>query len=302
MDTILHDLPFVTTYLDDVLIHSPSIEEHESHLKVAFDRFQSAGLTLCGGKCSIGICQERYLGHVFSTKVMEPDSNKISAVCEWPILTDSSDLQRFLGLASYSHRYIKCFADIALPLYQLTNKGAVFIWNEICQSAFTELKQKLTQAPVLTFPNFYPSADQFILSTDASATGIGAVLEQNKHVIAYASRTLSAVERNYSIIQKECLAIVFALKQFRHYLLGRAFKLIMDHAPLQWLFCQKMEGQLARWALAMQEFDFTITYQKGVEYGNADALYIDNASTIMLLLVLSPKILRNLNSTSSRIL
>ena len=134
------------------------------------------------------------------------------------------------------------------------------------------MKQKLTQAPVLIFPNFCPSADQFILSTDACATGIGAVLEQNKHVIAYASRTLSAAERNYSIVQRESLAIVFALKQFRHYLLGRAFKLITDHAPLQWLSCQKMEGLIARWALAMQEFDFTITYRKGVEHGNADAL------------------------------
>ena len=87
------------------------------------------------------------------------------------------------------------------------------------------MKQKLTEAPVLIFPNFCPSADQFILSTDASATGIGAVLEQSGHVVAYASRTLSASERNYSVIQRECLAIVFALKQFRHYLLGRTFKL-----------------------------------------------------------------------------
>ena len=148
----------------------------------------------------------------------------------------------------------------------------MFVWNDVCQSAFTQLKQKLTEAPVLIFPNFCPSADQFILSTDASATGIGAVLEQSGHVVAYASRTLSASERNYSVIQRECLAIVFALKQFRHYLLRRTFKLVTDHAPLQWLSSQKMEGLLARWALATQEFDFTITYRKGVEHGNADAL------------------------------
>ena len=92
MDTILRDLPFVTTYLDNVLIHSPSIEEHKNHPKVVFDRFQSAGLTLRVGKCSIGVCQVRYLGHVFSTKGMEPDSNKISAVCEWLTPMNSSDL------------------------------------------------------------------------------------------------------------------------------------------------------------------------------------------------------------------
>lgn len=272
MDTILRDLPFVTTYLDDVLIHSASIEEHERHLKIVFDRLQSAGLTLRGGKCNIGVRQVKYLGHVFSARGMEPDSTKISAVCEWPTPTNSSDLRSFLGLASYYRRYIKCFADIASPLYQLTNKGAVFTWDKVCHSAFTQLKQKLTEAPVLIYPNFCPSADQFILLTDASATGIGAVLEQSGHVIAYASRTLSVSEKNYSVIQRECLAMVFALKQFRHYLLGRKFKLITDHAPLQWLSSQKMEGLLARWALATQEFDFTITYRKGVEHGNADAL------------------------------
>ena len=111
------------------------------------------------------------------------------------------------------------------------------------------MEQKLTEAPVLIFPNFCPSADQFILSTDASATGIGAVLEQSTHVV-----------------------------QFRHYLLGRTFKLVTDHAPLQWLSSQKMEGLLARLALATQEFDFTITYCKGVE--------LDNAQTTMLMCML----------------
>jgi len=111
-----------------------------------------------------------------------------------------------------------------------------------------------------------------MLLMDASATGIGAVLEQGGRVVAYANRTLSNSERNYSVIQREGLAIVYALKQFRHYLLGRKFQLVTDHAPLQWLSSQKMEGLLARWALATQEFDFTISYCKGVEHGNANAL------------------------------
>ena len=134
-------------------------------------------------------------------------------------------------LASYYRRYIHQFADIAGPLYQLTNKGAVFTWDEACQSAFNQLKQRLTESPVLTYPRFAPSADQFILLTDASATGIGAVLEQGEHIVAYTSRMLSNSERNYSVIQRECLAIVHALKQFRHYLLGYKFQLVTDHAP-----------------------------------------------------------------------
>ena len=108
--------------------------------------------------------------------------------------------------------------------------------------------------------------------TDASDVGLGAVLEQDNHVIAYASRTLTKSERNYSVIQKECLAIVYATKQFRHYLLGRQFQLHTDHAPLQWLSAQRMEGLLCRWELALQEYSFTIVYRKGALNANADSL------------------------------
>ena len=272
MDKLFRDLPFVVTYLDDVLIHSCSIDEHKEYLKLVFDRIDAAGLTLHGSKCNIGMYQVKYLGHVFSSNGMEPDPVKTSAVFDWPTPVNVSNLRSFLGLASYYCRYIHKFSDIAAPLHLLTNKGMSFDWNESCQQAFNQLKRKLTQAPVLAYPAFGPSAKQFVLQTDASNTGIGAVLEQDGHVVAYASRTLSSTERNYSVIQRECLAIIFALKQFRHYLLGCKFLLLTDHSPLQWLSSQKMEGLLARWALAAQEYDFTITYRKGTENQNADAL------------------------------
>ena len=272
MDALFRDLSFVTTYLDDVLIHSRTVEEHKEHLRVVFNRIESAGLTLHGSKCIIGMYQVKYLGHVFSSKGMEPDPSKTSAVCDWPTPSDTSNLRSFLGLASYYRRYIHRFSEIAAPLHQLTNKGVTFKWTESCQLAFNQLKKKLTEAPVLAYPQFNPSAEQFILQTDASATGIGAILEQGGRVVAYASRTLSSSEKNYSVIQRECLAIIFALKQFRHYLLGCKFSLLTDHAPLQWLSSQKMEGLLARWALAFQEFDFIIAYRKGSENQNADAL------------------------------
>ena len=149
---------------------------------------------------------------MYFLKGMEPDPQKISAVCDWATPADVSNLRSFLGLASYYRRYIHQFADVAAPLHSLTNKGAPFLWNEACQSAFTQLKEKLTQTPILTYPCFDPSADQFSLQTDASSTGIGAILEQGGHVVAYASRILSPSEKNYSVIQRECLAIVFALK------------------------------------------------------------------------------------------
>ena len=130
----------------------------------------------------------------------------------------------------------------------------------------------LIQAPILAFPDFTNTAAPFLLQTDASAVGLGANLEQGGRVIAYASRILNSAEQQYSTIQKECLAAVFALKQFQHYLLGSSFQLLTDHAPLQWLLAQKMEGLLCRWALAMQQYSFQIVYRKGSLNVNADTL------------------------------
>ena len=272
MNRICRDLPFATSYLDDVLIHSRSVSEHLQHLQTFLTRLSNAGLTLRGEKCYIGLSKVKYLGHLFSAKGMEPDPEKIAAVRDWSTPCNVTELRSFLGLASYYRRYIRQFADIATPLHALTNTGVAFVWTSECQVAVEALKKVLTEVPILAYPNFAHTAVQFQLHTDASATGLGVVLEQGDRVIAYASRTLTTAEKNYSVIQRECLAIIFALKQFRHYLIGRRFTLLTDHAPLQWLAGQKMEGLLARWALSMQEFDFAIVYRKSTENGNADAL------------------------------
>ena len=119
--------------------------------------------------------QLKYLGHVFSSNGMEPDPVKTSSVCDWLMPVNVTNLRSFLGLESYYHHYIHKFSDIAALLHQLTNKGVSFDWNESCQVTFNQLKQKLTQAPVLAYPAFGPSAKQFVLQTDASSTGIGAI-------------------------------------------------------------------------------------------------------------------------------
>ena len=269
MDKVLHGLPFVTSYIDDILVHSKDIQHHKEHLEQVFARLSGAGLTLRGAKCQIGMKEVPYLGHVFSAAGMVPDANKIAAVRDWPTPKDVSEVRQFIGLASYYRRYVKGFADIATPLHQLTEKTSQFLWTESCQAAFEMLKKSLTQAPVLCYPSFDKT---FILQTDASAVGIGAVLEQEGQVVAYASRSLTLPERQYSVIERECLAVVFAVKQFRHYLLGQPFVLYTDHLPLQWLSAQKMEGRLCRWALALQEFDFEIKYRRGSTNTNADAL------------------------------
>ena len=248
MDKVLRGLNFVTTYLDDVLVHSKTKDEHIKHLNVVFSRLRNAGLTLRGSKCHIGHDKVYYLGHVFSEQGMRPDEGKVRVVKEWPTPKNPSEVRQFLGLASYYRRYIQSFATIAASLHELTQKDVSFRWTSECDHAFNLLKEKLTQAPILVYPQFGSEATPFILETDASDVGIAAVLQQDGHVIAYASRALSKSEKNYSVIQKECLAIVYGTKQFRHYLLGRSFTVLTDHATLQWLSAQKMEGLLCRWA------------------------------------------------------
>ena len=147
---------------------------------------------------------------------MSPDPAMVTAIQDWPIPTDVTDVRKFLGLASYNRWYIAQFSDIAAPLHKLTQKGEPFAWNDRCQAAFHCLKEKFVQAPVLVYPDLTQKASPFILQTDASATGLGAVLEQDGHVVGYASRTLTKSEQNYSVIQKECLAVVYAMKQFHH--------------------------------------------------------------------------------------
>ena len=272
MDKVLHGLPFVVIYLDDILIYSTDVNQHADHLHQVFSRLQAAGLTLRGSKCHIGMHSVSYLGHKFSAEEMAPDPKKTQAIREWPTPSSVKAVRQFLGLASYYRRYIKKFANIAGPLHQLTQKSVQFSWNQQHELAFLTLKQCLLQSPILIFPDFSPTAKPFVLQTDASAMGIGAVLEQGGQVVAYASRVLTPPEKSYSVIQQECLAIVYALKQFRHYLLGCHFTLQTDHAPLQWLTSQKMEGLLCRWSLSLQEFDFNIEYRKGASNTNADAL------------------------------
>lgn len=160
---------------------------------------------------------------------------------------------------------------------------------------------------MLSYPRFDSQASEILLQTDASAVGLGAVLEQDGHVIAYASRSPASPEQQYSVIERECLAVVYALKQFRHYLLGRRFKLLSDHAPLQWLSAQEMEGMLCWWALAMQEYDFQITFRKGSQNSNADALSCLQTAPCAVMMVmlhystLALQVAQQENATISRV-
>ena len=217
-----------------------------------------------------------FLGHVISKDGVSTNPEKVKAVSKWPVPVIKSELRSFLGLASYYRRFIQNFASIAAPLHQLLTAGNEkhFVWTEACDRAFLELKQRLVKAPVLSYPTFNM---EYILDIDASDTGIGAVLSQvhdgQEKVIAYASRTLSKSERNYSTTKREILALVYYSQHLRHYLYGQKFVARTDHAALRWLTnFKEPTGQVARWLEKLAEFDFKVQARPGKRHGNADGL------------------------------
>ena len=261
-------------YLDDIIVLGRSFDEHLENLGIVLQKLKDANLRLKPAKYALCKTEVTYLGHKISREGVATDQAKVNKVENWPQPKTSQELQRFLGLASYYRKFIQNFASIARPLHRLTEKGRPFKWTSECTSAFCKLKQHLTTAPILVYPDF---SRPFILDTDASNDGIGAVLSQeydgSERVVAYASRTLNKSERKYSVTRKELLAVVVFTQHFRTYLLGQPFKLRTDHGSLSWL-CNFKDptGQLARWLEQLQEFHFEVIHRKGPAHQNADAL------------------------------
>ena len=262
-------------YLDDVLVFGRTFEEHLQNLCSVLDRIRSAGLRLKPKKCCIGRMSVEYLGHVVSADGVRTDPKKLVAVRQFPTPTDVKALPSFLGLASYYRRFVPGFSKIAAPLHALTKKEVEFVWSAECQEAFDRLKELLASSPILKFPDF---KCPFILETDASGSGLGAVLAQEQpdgttHPIAYASRSLQKHEQNYGITELEGLGVVWAVKHFRPYLYGQKCVVYTDHQALKSLLnTPQPSGKLARWGMAIQELDLSIQHRSGKANANADAL------------------------------
>ena len=261
-------------YLDDVIVYSKSFEKHLENLRLIFDRLKGEGLKLKPRKCRFCRTEVLYLGHIVGKDGIKPNPAKIAVVQKYPVPRDCSEIRSFVAFVSYYRRFIKNFASVAAPLNYLLKKGVKFTWTDECQRAFECLRDALVKAPILSYPNFN---ERFVLYTDASNTGIGAVLAQNingiEQTIAYASRSLKAYEKKYATIEKECLAIVWGIKYFRPYLYGRSFDVITDHNPLKWLDnARDPHSRLSRWSLSLQSYSFVIKHRPGKSHGNADAL------------------------------
>jgi hypothetical protein len=257
-----------------VVIFARTEEELIARMDEVFTRLGQAGLKLKPRKCSLFARETEYLGHVVSGAGVAVSPGKIAAITEWPVPANVTEVRSFLGTASYYRRFVRDFATVASPLHKLTDHGAEWCWKEEHQRAFDQLKAALSTTPVLK----YPVMDApYILDTDASLTGIGAVLSQvvdgQEMVLGYASRTLSKTERNYCVTRRELLAVVHFVKHFRPYLYGRRFTVRTDHSSLQWLLNFKdPKEQLARWLETLSEYEFRVEHRPGEKHGNADGL------------------------------
>ncbi|KAJ7998033.1 hypothetical protein DPEC_G00218340 [Dallia pectoralis] len=231
-----------------------------------------AGLKLNPGKCKLMRKELVFLGDKVSGVGVGTEEGKVTAVRDWPTPKSLTELGSFLGLASYYRRFIAGFSTA--PLNQLAEKNTRFAWGTEQQQAFDTLKTSLCQSPVLTTPD---PGGEFVLDTDASNEGLGAVLAQGtakgERVIAYYSRTFSRPEKNYCVTQRELLAVVEAVNQFKHYLCCLKFLIRTDHASLKWLLSfREPDGQVARWIERLQEYNFTVLHRKGEAHTNADGL------------------------------
>ena len=275
MHEVFHDFDFVIVYMDDVVVFSKNYQDHFVHLERVFRRLADKGLRIKISKCELVQPEVHLLGHVVTPAGIRTDPVKIEAIQRYPIPTTTTDVRRFLGMTSYYRRFVRGFANIARPLYNLTSPRRHFEWQPEHNAAFLFLQKQLCEPPVLAYPDY---DRPFIVSTDASDTALGAVLEQDdaegrRHPIAYASQVLARPEQNYSTTDKEALAVVYALKKYRHYLLPRPFIVYSDHQALRGLFNrQDLTGRWARWVMLISEYPMEIRYRPGTRNQIPDAL------------------------------
>jgi hypothetical protein len=220
-------------------------------------------------KCEFGMTKVLYLGHIIGAQGVQVHQEKIQTILDWPTPKTLTELKGFFGICSYYRRFVKGFSQLCAPLTDLTKKGA-FKWSDEAQLDFDKMKKVMSTCLVLALPYF---SQPFILECDASGEGIGAVLMQNMHPIAFESRKLRGLELLYTIYDKEMLAIMHALAKFRQYLVGAKFVVITDHNSLKYFLEKKdLNERQQKWVSKIQAYDFDIEFVKGKNNVVADAL------------------------------
>ena len=280
IETLLQSCHGVSVYLDDILITGSTMEEHLQNLDHVLQILETAGLRLNKDKCKFLLPKVEYLGHVIDASGLHPTQEKVKAIQEAPEPKNLMELRSFLGMINYYSRFLPNLSHRLAPLYNLLKQGVHWNWKSKQSEAFKLAKNALQADSLLVH---YDPTKQIVVACDASPLGLGTVLSHimpdgQERPIAYASRTLTVAERGYSQIEKEDLAVVYAVTKFHNYLYGRKFLIESDHQPLSHLFNQQKaisttaSARIQRWALTLSAYHYTICHKPGRSLSNADAL------------------------------
>lgn len=279
MDRILKGLPKVCCYLDDVLIGGKDLTENQAIVSGELARLHEANVKINSRKCVWFSESVMYLGHRIDKEGIHPTDEKVVAIQEAPRPENIKQLQAFLGLLNFYNRFLPKLSSELRPLHHLLEKGVEWNWTENCESSFKAGKQLLLDNSLLVH---YDPSKPIVVTCDASPYGVGAVLSHvinhRERPVSLASATLNSAERNYALIEKEAMAVIFAVRRYHKYLFGQAFTLVKDHQPLMAILGSKKgvpalaAARLQRWAIILSAYNYTIVYRKGSEEAAADAM------------------------------
>lgn len=278
---------FVFNYMDDIVVYSETFEDHLRHLKEVFLRLRNARLTVNPDKITFAVPEISFLGHKVSYQGVAIDPDRTKSIRDFPTPTNVREVNRLAGMLNFFNKFIPHYSATMSPINLLRKKGVRFFWGQEQERALQKLKRAITNPPILKTADFHK---KFILQTDASNSGLGAVLLQecdgSRQPVAYASKALNSTEKRYSTYELECLAVIFAVDKFRPYLEHAQFVLETDNAALTWLLSKAHKvGKLARWVLKLTALRFEIVHIRGTENVIADTLsrmfQVDKANDIL---------------------
>jgi ribonuclease HI len=276
---------FVVVFIDDILIYSKSESDPEEHLRLVLQKLRDNQLYAKFSKCEFWIDKVSFLGHIISNGGIAVDPAKVKKIMEWSVPTTVTEIRSLLRLVGYYWRFIEGFSKVAKPMTSLLEKGREFKWDEKCQESFDQLKKILMSPPMLVMPDLQKGFDIYC---DECGQGLGCVLMQEGHVIAYASRQLRKHELNYPTHDLELAAVVHALKIWRHYIMGTKCQVYTDHKSWKYIFTQKdLNLRQRRWLELIKDYDLEIHYHPGKANLVADALsrkeHVHSAFVVQLL-------------------
>ena len=272
MNKILTDLKGVNVITDDILVYGKDVKEHNERLLAVLQRAREANLKLNPQKSKICQQQVNYVGHALTPEGITPNYERVQAIIDLPTPSDKAGVQRFLGMVGYVSKFIPQMAEITKPLRVVLQKNTAWHWDEPQDKAFMKLKNLLITAPVVAYYNVNKN---ITLQVDASKSGLGAVLMQEGHPIAMASKALDETQSNYAVIEKELLAICFGCHKFHEYIYGKHVTIETDHKPLVSIMQKplfQLSSRMQRMRMRLQNYDLNVTYLKGEHMYFADTI------------------------------